>query len=72
MKLISPDKLNILIPLITTLGKDNSPIVRCKKNYIILANLTSVLGNIVGIISKDLAYQKILPLITDLMKDDNQ
>lgn len=36
------------------------------------AQITNVLGSIVGLVPKDLAYQKLLPLIGDLMKDDNQ
>lgn len=64
VKLVSPDKLNILLPLIITLGKDPSSLVR--------SNLTAVLSNITGIIPKDQAYQRLLPLISDMMKDDNQ
>lgn len=36
------------------------------------AQITNVLGNIVGLVPKDLAYQKLLPLINEMMKDDNQ
>jgi hypothetical protein len=64
VKLVSPDKLSILMPLIMALTKDPSPIVR--------SSVTSVMCNIVAIVPKDLAYQKLLPSINDLMKDDNQ
>lgn len=64
MKLISADKLSILMPLILILSKDPSSIVR--------SSVTSVMANIVGIVPKDLAYQKLLPSINELMRDDNQ
>lgn len=64
VRLVSADKLSILMPLILTLGKDNSSIVR--------SNVTSVLCNVVSLVPKDQAYQKLLPLISDMMKDDNQ
>lgn len=64
VRLVSSDKLTILMPLIMTLGKDSSSIVR--------SNVTSVLCNVVSLVPKDQAYQKLLPLISDMMKDDNQ
>lgn len=64
VKLVSADKLSILMPLIMTLGKDSSSIVR--------SNVTSVLCNVVSLVPRDQAYQKLLPLISDMMKDDNQ
>jgi hypothetical protein len=38
-------------------------------SYTYLAQITNVLGNIVGLVQKDMAYQKLLPLIGDMMKD---
>jgi len=64
VKLISADKLTILMPLILSLAKDPSAIVR--------SSVTSVMANIAGIVPKDLAYQKLLPSINELMRDDNQ
>ena len=64
VKLISSDKLSILMLLILSLAKDPSAIVR--------SSVTSVMANIAGIVPKDLAYQKLLPSINELMRDDNQ
>lgn len=64
MKIVSSDKLNLLFPLILTLGKDVYPNVRTQ--------ITFVVGNIIASVAKDIVYQKFLPLILELSKDDNQ
>lgn len=64
MKIVSGDKLNLLFPIILTLGKDIYPNIRTQ--------IASVVGNIIASVAKDVVYQKFLPLIVDLSKDDNQ
>ena len=64
VKIVSADKLSLLIPIILTLGKDVYPNIRTQ--------MTVATGNIIGLVSKDLAYQKLLPLVLELSKDDNQ
>lgn len=64
MKIVSGDKLNLLFPLILTLGKDVYPNVRTQ--------ITSVVGNMIASVAKDIVYQKFLPLILELSRDDNQ
>ena len=64
VKIVSGDKLNLLFPIMLTLGKDVYPNIRTQ--------IASVLGNIIGAVAKDIVYQKFLPLIVELSKDDNQ
>lgn len=64
VKIVSPDKLSLLVPIILTLGKDVYPNVRTQ--------ITNVIGNIIASVPKDLVYQKLLPLVVELSKDDNQ
>lgn len=64
VKIVSADKLTLLIPIILALGKDIYPNIRTQ--------ITNVIGNIIGSVPKDLVYQKLLPLIVELSKDDNQ
>lgn len=61
VKIVSPDKLSLLVPLILTLGKDVYPNVRTQ--------ITNVVGNIIASVPKDLVYQKLLPLVVELSKD---
>jgi len=35
-------------------------------------NVGGIIRNMIGSISKDQVYQNVLPLIKDLIKDDNQ
>jgi len=62
--MVSSDKMSALLPHVVALGKDQLSIVR---SYV-----GSILKNMLQAISKDQCYQAILPLIKDLMKDDNQ
>lgn len=64
IKIVSADKISVLIPQVLSLGKDQMGIVR---SYV-----GGVLSNMIGSISKDQAYQNIQPLIKELMKDDQQ
>jgi serine/threonine-protein phosphatase 2A regulatory subunit A len=63
-KIISPEKVSVLVPQVIALGKDQLAIVR--------SYMGGVLTNILPFIAKDQIYQAIQPLIKDLMKDDNQ
>lgn len=63
-KIISPEKVNVLVPQVIALGKDQLAIVR---SYV-----GGAITNILPFIAKDQIYQAIQPLIKDLMKDDNQ
>ena len=40
--------------------------------YFYADNVGGIIRNMIGSISKDQAYQNVLPLIKDLIKDDNQ
>lgn len=64
IKIVSPEKINHLLPQVTALGRDSLAIVR--------ANVGGILRNMIQAISKDQAYQNVQPLIKELMKDDNQ
>lgn len=63
-KIISADKVSVLVPQVVSLGKDPLAIVR---SYV-----GGVLTNILPYIAKDQVYQAILPLIKDLLKDELQ
>lgn len=63
--------MSTLLPHVVALGKDQLAIVRCIF-FIYLAYVGGILKNMLQAISKDQCYQTILPLIKDLMKDDNQ
>lgn len=63
-KIISPEKVNVLVPQVVALGNDQLSIVR---SYV-----GGAITNILPFIAKDQIYQAIQPLIKDLMKDDNQ
>jgi len=69
--MVSSDKMSALLPHVVALGKDQLSIVRCKL-FFYSAYVGSILKNMLQAISKDQCYQAILPLIKDLMKDDNQ
>lgn len=64
IKIVSAEKVSFLLPQVIGLGKDPMAIVR--------SNVGGIIKNMIGSISKDQAYQNVLPLIKDLMKDDNQ
>ena len=55
IKIVSADKISVLIPQVLALGKDQMSIVR--------SFVGGVLSNMIGAISKDQAYQNIQPLI---------
>jgi len=61
IKIVSADKISVLIPQVLSLGKDPMSIVR---SYV-----GGVISHMVSSISKDQAYQNIQPLIKELMKD---
>ena len=64
IKIVSQEKVNVLLPQVLGLGKDPLAIVR--------ANVGPIIKNMLQAVSKDQAYQNVQPLIRDLMKDDNQ
>lgn len=64
VKIVAADKIGVLLSQIVILGKDQLGLVR---SYV-----GSIIKNMMKSISKDQAYQNILPLIKDLMKDDQQ
>ena len=63
-RIVSPEKVSVLVPQVIALGKDPLAIVR--------SYMGGALNNILPFIAKDQIYQAIQPLIKDLMKDDNQ
>ena len=64
IKIVSPEKVSYLLPQVTALGKDPLSSVR--------SHVGGILTNMIQSISKDQAYQNVLPLIKELMKDDSQ
>ncbi len=63
-KIISPERVNVLVPQVVALGKDQLALVR---SYV-----GGAITNILPYIPKDQIYQAIQPLIKDLLKDDSQ
>jgi hypothetical protein len=55
LKIMSPDRMGVLVPQILSLGKDSLGIVR--------ANIGLAIKTMLPALSKDQAYQNILPLI---------
>lgn len=55
IKIVSPEKINFLLPQVIGLGRDPLSIVR--------ANVGGILKNMIHAVSKDQAYQNVQPLI---------
>lgn len=64
IKIVSPEKMSVLVQQVVALGKDPLSIVRFHSS--------NVLSTMIKYISKDQVYQTIQPLIKELLKDESQ
>lgn len=64
IKIVSPEKLVIIVPHIQYLAKDSVPQVR--------AGTASIIGSLAGILQKELSQSKLLPHIIEMFADDNK
>ena len=71
IKIVSPNKMSVLIPQVVALGTDARAIVR-SNNFVIEGHCGIILSAMIKFVEKDEAYQTIQPLIKDLLKDENQ
>ena len=69
VKIVSPERMSVLVGHVVQLGKDPLGIVRCMNFIYILAHTGVVLSAMIKYIPKDQLYQTVQPLIKDLLKD---